>query len=158
MPLTVALVSCDADANVITWTKKSCTSFLSSWPKECNGTINDAIGIMWYTSARGITSPKMHVAHHFNCLDIRNVMVPLTIPSASCDPGADAYGVTWPKKSCCTSFWFSCLVSLDLRNAFVPLMMSLVSHDQKKKSCSMLFQSSWPNKQNHSIDNAVSSM
>ena len=31
---------------------------------------------------------KSYVAHHFKHLDLRNVMVPLMVPSASCDANA----------------------------------------------------------------------
>ena len=44
--------------------------------------------------ASGVISPKSHVAH-FTCLDLRNGMVPLTMPLASHDPSAN--GVTCPK-------------------------------------------------------------
>ena len=40
---------------------------------------------------------KCHVSLHFDHLDIRNVMVPLTISSASCDASAKVNGFMWQK-------------------------------------------------------------
>ena len=48
---------------------------------------------------------KSHVTPHFDHPYPRNEMVLFTMPSVSCDAGAN--DVTWPKKSCCTSFWSS---------------------------------------------------
>ena len=101
------LASCDASAstNVVTWTKKLCTSFGSSWPKECSGTIDDAVGII--ASSNGITWPKSHIASQFECLDIRDAMVPgdtLLLVSGTPMPVPVA---SYDKKSCCTSFWIS---------------------------------------------------
>ena len=53
-----------AGANGVTWPKESCcTSFWSSWPKECNGASGDAsaYGLMGWkgqTSTDGVTWPK----------------------------------------------------------------------------------------------------
>ena len=47
---------------------------------------------------------KCLVAPHFSCLDQRNVVVPLTMLLALCDTKTSASGITWPKKSYCTSF------------------------------------------------------
>ena len=41
MPLMMLWVLCDTNANVITWPKRSCTLFQLSWPKKCNGVINN---------------------------------------------------------------------------------------------------------------------
>ena len=48
---------------------------------------------------------KSHVVPHFDYLDLRNAIVPLTMPSVY--HAASANGITWPIKSCCTSFWLS---------------------------------------------------
>ena len=51
MPLVTPLASCVTDANtsVNTWPKRSgCTSFKLFLPKECDGTIDDAVGIVWH--------------------------------------------------------------------------------------------------------------
>ena len=90
----------------------------------------------------GITRLKGHFAPPFHHLDIRNIMVPLTMPSAKCDT---PFLSSWPKnimvpftmllgsyytndimwcqwqsvttkKSCCYSFWY-----LDIRNVVVSL-------------------------------------
>ena len=37
---------------------------------------------------------NIHVIAHFACLDLRNVKVPLTIPSALPDADANANGIT----------------------------------------------------------------
>ena len=86
--------------------RSCCTSFLSSSPMECS----DAFSIKWQGhSNQWHYMTKNVILHLTDHLDIRNVMVLLTIPSASCDADADAdtNDVTWPKKSCCTLFWSS---------------------------------------------------
>ena len=45
-------------------------------------------------SVSGVKLPKSQVAPHFNCLDLRNVVVPLTRLSASTDARAGSDGVT----------------------------------------------------------------
>ena len=37
--------------------------------------------------------PKSYVEPHFNHLDLRNAVVPLTMPSVSCDADAGANGI-----------------------------------------------------------------
>ena len=99
-------------------------SFWLSWLNKYIGAIVHAIGIMWPkshvaslfnhqqtngmvslmtllasydtdTSISGITWPKGYVAPHFSHLDLRNAVVPLMMPLASCD------------QNCCISFWLS---------------------------------------------------
>ena len=66
--------------------KSCCTSFQLSWPKECIVDIDDAVGTMWHWClANDIKWPKSGVAPHFNCLDLRNAMVPFFISLPSCD-------------------------------------------------------------------------
>ena len=65
-----------------------------------------------------------HVANHFDCLDLMNAMVPLMMPSVSCDANASVNGVRWPKSNVSTSF-----NPLDLMNAVVSLMIPLASYD-----------------------------
>ena len=48
-----------------------------------------------------------HVAPHFNCLDLRNSILLVKMPLASCDTDADTNSITWPKKSFCISDWLS---------------------------------------------------
>ena len=43
----------------------------------------------------------------FDHLELANAMVPLTMPSVSCDAHTAASGITWPKESCDTLFQFS---------------------------------------------------
>ena len=74
-----------------------------SWPKVCNGPIDDAIGIMWYQYwCQWHHSTKKVVHLILIILDIRNELMSLTMSFASCDGNAN--GVTWPNKLCCTSF------------------------------------------------------
>ena len=82
-----------------------------------------------------------------------NTMMPLILYNAD----TSANSIKWLKKSSCISFGH-----LWVANAMVPLMMPSVSCDANngfiwpKKSCCTVFQSSWPNKQNGAIDNAIS--
>ena len=46
---------------------------------------------------------KCHVELHFYHLDLRNEMVHLKLPLVSQDSNANAIGITWPTKSCCSS-------------------------------------------------------
>ena len=48
---------------------------------------------------------KHHVAPHFNCLDLRNTMVPLMMPLILCDSGGN--GVRLPKETWYISFQLS---------------------------------------------------
>ena len=65
-------------------TKMSCCTICwSSWPKVCNGVIDDSLH--W---------PKNFVAPHFTCLYLRNAMAPLMTLLTSLDANAGANGVT----------------------------------------------------------------
>ena len=57
-----------------------------SWPKKCNGAIDDTVGIIYDASASTnvVTWPKSHFRSQFDCFDVRNVMVPLMTPLAPC--------------------------------------------------------------------------
>ena len=68
----------------------------------------------------GVTSPKSHVAPHFNCLDVRNAMLPLTTLLTSFGANTGANGVSAQK-----AIWHLILIITDLRNAVVPLMTPL---------------------------------
>ena len=48
---------------------------------------------------------KSNDVPHIDCLNLRNTMVPLMMPLASCY--TDAHGIIWPKNSCCISFQLS---------------------------------------------------
>ena len=92
VPLMMPWASCNAVAHGITWPKKSCcTSFWISWPKECDGAINDV-----NTAVNGVTWLGSHAWLHFNHLDLRNTIVPLMMQWAFCNAGTS--GITWPKK------------------------------------------------------------
>ena len=44
-----------------------------------------------------IHDQKSHVKHCFNHLDLANKMLPVTVPSVSCDACTGANNITWPK-------------------------------------------------------------
>ena len=67
---------------------------------------------------------KCHFTPHFDHLVISNVIVILTMPSASCDADAGVSGVTWLKSYFALHFYH-----LDLRSAMVPLPMLFTSYD-----------------------------
>ena len=82
----------------------------------------DETGIIWQ---------KCLVAPLFNCLNLRNTMVPL-IMLVWCDSDAATSGIKWPKSHVASHF--NCL---DKRNEMVPLfcclwdhMVPIGSHDQ----------------------------
>ena len=84
---------CDADtgAKAVTWAKQSCcTSFGLSLPKGCSGAIH---------------VQKSHVAPYFSYFDVRNPLVPFTMPSALCDANAGTNCIAWSKLLFCISFW-----------------------------------------------------
>ena len=133
------LASHDADVNGITWPRRSYgISLWSSWPNEWNGVIDYIVCIMWHWHQHQWhqMTKMLHCTHCFSCLDLRNTMMLLTVPFAWHDADASANSVK--------------------------LMMPLVSCDANagitwpKKSRYTLFQLSWPNKQNGSIDSAIS--
>ena len=47
---------------------------------------------------------KSHIVPHFDYPELRNAMLPLMMLFTSCDITVSANGITWPKKSHCTSF------------------------------------------------------
>ena len=95
-----------------------------------------------------VTDPKSHVALNFDCLDIRNIVVPLTKLMASYD-AISANGMTWPENSCDTS----CQSSLHNQcNGIINNAISItccLCHCQwqwqftTKRSCYTSFQSFW---------------
>ena len=81
VPFMMPLVWCDIEtgSSGVIWSKMSCwTSFWSSWPKECNGAIDNIITlpkmvpVVWHNQ-------RCHVALHFDCLGIRNAIVSFTM-------------------------------------------------------------------------------
>ena len=74
---------------------------------------------------------KNHVAPHFNCLDLRNAMVPLTTLLASCDTTTGGNGVTDQKSHVAPHLDY-----INLRSAVVPLMTPLASCDTDANSSS----------------------
>ena len=107
VPLVTPSASHDASSNSITWPKKSwCTLFWSSRHDKCSVAIYDAIGITWCQPS-GVMCPKTSSCTSFNHLDIRNVMLPLIMLSASHYISTHGTGIIIPKMSCCTSFQLS---------------------------------------------------
>ena len=53
-------------------------------------------------SGNCITWPKSLVTSNFDCLDPRNVMLPQTMLTASCDAITSVSGIIWSQKLCCT--------------------------------------------------------
>ena len=84
--------------------KSCCTPFWSIQSTECNGAIAHA-------STNCVTWPKSLVAPHSDCLNPRNAMVPLMVPSASYDADTSANGITWQKSHAAPHFKW-----LNLRN------------------------------------------
>ena len=86
VPLVMLLVSCDTDLNGITWHQHQ-------WHHTMPMPVSQ--------------DKKSHVTSNFDCLDLRNVTVTLRMLTASCDANTNANGMTWPERSCDTSFWSS---------------------------------------------------
>ena len=126
------------------------TSFHLSWSKECNGATDDAISIMW-CQFQWHHMTNSHVAPHFKCLDLRNIMLLLVMQLMSHDTDDGTIGVIWPKKV----MLHLNFDNLDLRNAILWLMMLSAAHDSDtsinsirwpKKSCCISFWLSQPRK------------
>ena len=124
VPLMMPLTLCDTDTSTsgITQPKESCcTLFSLSWHKECNGSIDNVIGIMLCQSgANGVTWPKSHTVLHFDYLDLRHAVVPLTMPLASSDVHASPKGIIDQKSHIAPQF--DCV---ELRNRVVAFTMWL---------------------------------
>ena len=103
LPLMMCLASHDTNAGAsgITWSKSHVI------PHFNHIDLQNAMVLLVMLAQMASHDQKGNFAPHFNCLDLRNAMVPLTMLLASCDTSAIASGFTWPKKSCCTSFWLS---------------------------------------------------
>ena len=107
-PLLMPLAAHDADtsANDVKFLKKPCCiSFWLPGTKECNGIIDDAISFH--------VMPKLyHMAKKSCCILFQSPgpnkqIVPLTMPSVSCDAQAGANSITWTKELCHTLFQLS---------------------------------------------------
>ena len=156
------VVGCNAytGANWIRWPKKSCcTSFWLSWPKECNSTIDNSIGIMWcWVCCQWITyfqhwcqwcqlmlmlvsmashDQRCHVAPHFDCLNPRNTVVTLMMLSTTHDTNDSGNGITWTKNYAAP--YSNHLHIKTAKMSLTFLLGSMASHDQK--SCCTSFWS-----------------
>ena len=88
------MASFDTNLTCVTWPKMSCcSSFWSSWPKECNCAIDVAISI----KCCQMLMPMASHAPHFSCLDISNSVQPMKMPLVSHGTYAHVSGFTWPK-------------------------------------------------------------
>ena len=90
--------------------------------------------------------PTHYIAPLFDCLNLRNAMVPLMMPSL-CDADTGFNGITQSK--CHFAAHLNCH---DLRNAMVPLMMLLALCDAGSQWCHMI------NENNDAIYDAVDIM
>ena len=115
----------DTSSNGVTWWKRShCTSFQLSWHKEYSCTINDGVGItrrqfqcQWYNTP------------HFSCLNLRNAVLPLTMP-------VPVPVALYDQKSHVASHFNS----FNLRNRMVPLTMPWASCDAHASA----YHVTWP--------------
>ena len=152
MPVPMPMVSQDLK-------KPCCTSFQLCWPGEWSSAIDDAIRTTWHW-CQWCQWPERSCFIHFNYLDVRNAVVPLTMPLASWDIDDSANSITLPKKSCCTSFYHLHLIS-----GVVPFIVPLGSYDENtgtngitwaEKSYCISFWSSWPKECSVTIDGVIS--
>ena len=139
------------------WPQKHTIWFRSSLPNKWNCSIDDTVGIIWYWGQhQGHYMIKHYAAHCCNHLDLMRTVVLMIRPLAWHD--ADA-SVKWLKKSCCIisvilnwqiqwCYWWWSSVSCDAN----------IGITWPKKSFCAMFQSSWPNKHNGAIENAISTM
>ena len=93
VPLIILLISCDTDVSASCNTlsnNSSCTAFQTFQPKECNGTIDNTIGIMPIIVPMVSLDQKSHNACHFDHLAVRNVVVPMVMLSTFHDADTNA--------------------------------------------------------------------
>ena len=102
---------------------------------------------------------KSHALPHFECLDLRNALVPFTIPLISGDVNASSSGLVWPKTGTLQFISISlpkqCIGAID--DTF-GIMWSphqcKWNYITKKKSRYTAFLSSWPKECNNGIGDA----
>ena len=130
VPLMILLASCDSDGstNGVTWPKKTCCTFFDHLY------VMDAMVpfMMLLASFDGDTNIMWCWCQHQWCHMTKNVNLHLIWCKGSIEcllvtheADVDTNGMTWPKKSCCTSFQ----QPFYLRNSVVSLTMLLVSCD-----------------------------
>ena len=120
IPFMMLLVSCDTDNEpsgimwqqhqwhhmmpipvaIVSWDQKKVISNVDCLDLSNSDIENPGHHVMPTPLLRAWHDQKSHVAPQFDHLDTRDVIVLLTMPSASCD-------VPWPKKFQCTSYWSS---------------------------------------------------
>ena len=94
---------------------------------------------------------KRHAAPHFEYLYIRSVIVPLMIPSASCDADTGANCVTWPKNHFIPHF-----NHLDIKNALIS-SMNCQCHVLPVPIASHIYQLSWPKECSGAANDTIAS-
>ena len=105
---------------------------------------------------------KCHITPLFDCLDVRNVVVPLTVLVASCDANMSANVMIWLEKSGCTSFQSSWLnkCSGTIGNA-ISITCCLCQYQWQymtRKSWCTSFQALWQMEWNDATDDVISIM
>ena len=158
-PLMTLLESCDTDTSIngITWPNRlCCTLFQIPWPNECNGAVDNSIGITWcWCQCHVLNDWKGHVASHFDHLQLTYAMVLFIMPLVS-------WCLHWHHmiKEVIALFFNH----LDLINRMMSLTMPSVSWGAYtgansitwwKESCHTLFQLPSPNEQNEAIGDTV---
>ena len=157
------------------------TSFQFSWLGKCSGSIDDSISIIWcwHLTPMASHNEESDVTSDYNCLDLRNAMVPQIMVLALCNAGVN--DVIWPKEACCLSSQLSLPkeISVAIYDAVAIMWQwcwskwhyvtptSVVSCDasasgncviRPKKSCCIYFLLPWPKEWNGDIENADSTM
>ena len=74
---------------------------------EVNSAIGSAIWHQVILVPMTLYDSKSHIAPHFICHALGNSMVPFMVPSVSCDADTGTNGITWQRKSCCTTIQLS---------------------------------------------------
>ena len=178
MPMMIPSASqyTNTSANGITWPR--CTSFQSSWHKECNGAIHNSTVIKWcqqwcqYELTDATVSLTMSSASHAANSSIKchqrtkrwcGTSFQLLCQSTWCHWSCHCHhmmlmpvALPWPNKSCCISYQSSLIT-----NAIVPLITLLALCDTdpsikwSKRLCCTLLQSSWFNECSEATDNAI---
>ena len=140
----------------------------------------------WCQCQKCLMTKNIHITPHFNHLDLANVFVLFMMQSASCDARTGTNGITSPKTSCCTFKLRNAVVPLTIHHVevvlfrrfhitkkvtfYLTLIIIILTlwmywchlwclwQPVTKKSCWTSSPSSWPNKCDGAIDDAISVM
>ena len=162
-PSMTQLASYDTDVNIsgMTWLKKTCWTLVQmSNHMEGSNAIDDDVCIMWCgCQHQEGQMTKDYGTPHFNCPDLRNVVVLLAVLLEWCDSNTSASDVYDHNKGGCTIFQLSWW-----KNAMGPSMTQLASYDTDvnisgmtwlKKTCWTLVQMSNHMEGSNAIDDDV---